>query len=68
MSFLEGSAPALPKISAHHEMRPPVFQPALAGFVFVATDLKTGRGTRGGMNWEGKAPAEPKRQRVANGE
>jgi hypothetical protein len=44
MSFLEGSAPALPKISAHHEMRPPVFQPALAGFVFVATDLKRGVG------------------------
>jgi hypothetical protein len=29
-----------------------------------------GRGTRDGdgMKWEGEAPAEPKRQRVANGE
>jgi len=25
MVFLEGSAPALPKISAHQEMRPPDF-------------------------------------------
>ncbi|MFA0734483.1 MAG: hypothetical protein OGMRLDGQ_000983, partial [Candidatus Fervidibacter sp.] len=31
--YLEGSAPALPKNSAHQEMRPPVLQPALAGFV-----------------------------------
>ena len=27
-----------------------------------------GRGTRDGMKWEGEIPAEPKRQRVANGE
>ncbi|MFZ8853389.1 hypothetical protein [Fervidibacter sp.] len=27
-----------------------------------------GRGTRDGMKWEGEVPAEPKRQRIANGE
>jgi hypothetical protein len=27
-----------------------------------------GRGTRDGKKWEGEAPAEPKRRRVANGE
>jgi hypothetical protein len=27
MTFLEGSAPALPKNSAHQEMRPPEFSP-----------------------------------------
>ncbi|MDT7893639.1 MAG: hypothetical protein RRA51_04905, partial [Armatimonadota bacterium] len=40
MVFLEGSAPALPKNSAHQEMRPPVFQPVLAGFIFAATNFK----------------------------
>jgi hypothetical protein len=45
-------------------------QLASAGFVNVDADLKrgVGRGTRDGMNWEGEAPAEPERQRVANGE
>jgi len=28
----------------------------------------TGRGAWDEMNWEGEAPAEPKRQRVASGE
>jgi hypothetical protein len=38
----------------------------------MSADLERdeGLGTRDGseMNWEGEAPAEPKRQRVANGE
>jgi hypothetical protein len=33
-------------------------QPALAGFVFVATDLKRGAG-RETRKWEGEIPAEP---------
>jgi hypothetical protein len=34
----------------------------------TGTERVVGRGTRDGMNWEGEAPAEPKRRRVANGE
>ena len=30
--------------------------------------LRTGRGVWDGMKWEGEAPAEPKRRRVANGD
>jgi hypothetical protein len=37
--LLDGGVLALPKNSAHQEMRPPVFQPALAGFAFIATEL-----------------------------
>jgi hypothetical protein len=45
-------------------------QLASAGFVNVDADLKrgVGRGTRDRINWEGEAPAEPERQRLANGE
>ncbi|MFA0736767.1 MAG: hypothetical protein OGMRLDGQ_003267 [Candidatus Fervidibacter sp.] len=36
----------------------------------LSADLEwdEGRGTRDGMKWEGKAPAEPKRQRMASSE
>ncbi|MFZ8854061.1 hypothetical protein [Fervidibacter sp.] len=46
------------------------YQPASAGFINVDADLKrgVGRGTRDGMNWEGEAPAEPERQRLAIGD
>jgi hypothetical protein len=61
--FLEGSAPALPKkFSAHQEMRPPVFQTALAGFVFVAPSSVAW------MKWEGEAPAEPETTASGEGE
>ncbi|MCC6038235.1 MAG: hypothetical protein LM632_08530 [Armatimonadetes bacterium] len=45
------------------------YQPASAGFIFVDADLKrgVGRGTRDGIN-RGEAPAEPERQRLANGD
>ena len=51
---------AAEKFSAHQEMRPPVFQPASAGFVFVAPSSVAW------MRWEGEAPAEPKT--AANGD
>jgi len=52
---------AAEKFSAHQEMRPPVFQTASAGFVFVAPTSVAW------MKWEGEAPAETT-QRVASGE
>jgi hypothetical protein len=60
---------AAEKFSAHQEMRPPVFQPALAGFVFLDTDLKrvVGRGTRDEIGRARLLPSQ-KRQRVASGE
>jgi len=36
MVFLEGSAPALPKISAHQEMRPPDFFSLNGGMLRLA--------------------------------
>jgi hypothetical protein len=51
------------KFSAHLEMRPPVFQPALAGFVFVATDF-----SRWGKNGRAKFLPSRKRQRLATGD
>jgi len=75
-NFLEGSAPALPKIfgtsgdvpssiienffGASGDAPSNFFQPALAGFVLVDTDFSWW------TNWEGEAPAEPKRRRFAN--
>jgi hypothetical protein len=63
--------PALPKIfSAHQEMRPPIFSACFSRLRFRRHRLKTGRGTRdeGREKWEGEAPAEPKRRRIANSE
>ncbi|MFA0736758.1 MAG: hypothetical protein OGMRLDGQ_003258 [Candidatus Fervidibacter sp.] len=34
----------------------------------METERGKGRGTGDETNWEGEAPAEPKRQRVASGE
>jgi hypothetical protein len=32
------------------------------------TERVVGRGTGDGMNWEGEAPVEPKRRRMATGD
>jgi hypothetical protein len=50
------------RISAHQEMRPPV-----TGFWAYSIVIKiVGFGTK--QKWEGEAPAEPKRQRIATGD
>jgi hypothetical protein len=66
--FWRAVLPHCRKFSAHQEMCPPIFSACFRRLRFGRHRLKTGRGTRdeGREKWEGEAPAEPKRRRMAN--